>query len=143
VDDTVDDIEEQLAVALRRGRRIAVENAARVHPDLEPAAYGFLVRLDAAGPARPSDLAAYFYIGKATVGRQLSALEKLGLVSRHTDPHDGRAHLLGLTSDGKRRLDAARGLRRRALRERLSAWSESDLATLAGLLRRLNDDGHD
>ena len=138
MNDTIDEIEEQLSVALRRGRKTSFESAERVHPSLEPAAYAFLTRLDAIGPSRPSDLATYFRIGKATTGRQLSALEELGLIDRQPDPHDGRAQLLALTTLGKQRLDATRATRRRALHERLSSWPESDLATLAELLHRLN-----
>lgn len=138
MNDTIDEIEEQLIVALRRSRRTSFESAERVHPGLEPAAYAFLMRLDAIGPSRPSDLAGYFRIGKATTGRQLSALEELGLIDRQPDPDDGRAQLLALTTLGKQRLDATRAARRRVLHERLSSWPESDLATLAELLHRLN-----
>ncbi|WP_194829798.1 MarR family winged helix-turn-helix transcriptional regulator [Nocardia sp. XZ_19_231] len=138
VNDTIDEIDEQLMGVLRSRRRIFHESAERVHPSLQPAAVGFLIRLDAVGPSRPSDLAAYFRIGKATAGRQLSALEELGLVDRRPDPEDGRAQLLALTELGKRRLDETRTTRRTALRERLSSWPESDLASLAELLRRLN-----
>ncbi|MFI7664675.1 MarR family winged helix-turn-helix transcriptional regulator [Nocardia sp. NPDC049526] len=138
MNDTIDEIEEQLIVALRRSRRTSFESAERVHPGLEPAAYAFLMRLDAIGPSRPSDLASYFRIGKATTGRQLSALEELGLIDRQPDPDDGRAQLLALTTLGKQRLDATRAVRRRVLHERLSSWPESDLATLAELLHRLN-----
>ncbi|MEV5832721.1 MarR family transcriptional regulator [Nocardia sp. NPDC052112] len=138
MNDTIDEIEQQLIVALRRSRRTSFESAERVHPGLEPAAYAFLMRLDAIGPSRPSDLAAYFRIGKATTGRQLSALEDLGLIVRRPDPDDGRAQLLALTTLGKQRLDATRATRRQALHERLSSWAEHDLATLAELLRRFN-----
>lgn len=138
--DTVEEIERQLLIAMRRGRKLYQEAAESVHPGLEPAAYAFLIRLDTVGPSRPSDLAAYFGIGKATIGRQLSALEDLGLVGRKPDPDDRRAHFLALTDEGKQRLDAARSMRRRTLLDRLSSWSESDLATLRELLLRLNTD---
>lgn len=138
MNDTIDEIDEQLIGAVRSSRRIFRESAERVNPGLEPAASGLLMRLDAVGPSRPSDLAAYFRIGKATVGRQLSALEDLGLIDRQPDPEDGRAQLLALTALGKQRLDATRATRRAALRERLSSWPESDLASLAELLRRFN-----
>jgi DNA-binding MarR family transcriptional regulator len=140
VSDTSDEVQEQLIIALRRSRRIAREAAESVHPGLEAAAVAFLVRLDAVGPSRPSDLAAYLQIGKSTAGRQLSALEDRGLVARQPDPDDRRAHLLALTDEGTRRLEAARTRHRQAFRERLSTWSEADLATLATLLTRLNTD---
>ena len=68
--------------------------ARAVHPDLEAAAYGLLVRLDEYGRQRATDLAAYIGVGKATMSRQLRALEDLGLVAREPDPADGRAFLV-------------------------------------------------
>jgi DNA-binding MarR family transcriptional regulator len=140
VTDAIDEIDEQFLVALRRSRSRYQQVAESVAPGLEPGAYAFLVRLGTDGPARPSDLAAYFRIGKATAGRQLASLEQLHLVSRRPDPEDGRAHLLALTDEGKERLKAARAQRRLALHERLSAWPQSDLEALARLLARLNAD---
>lgn len=84
-------LERELAVFLRRARASSGELAREVHPDLEPAAYGLLVRLADAGAQRATDLAGYFGVGKATMSRQLHALEKLGLVAREPDPADGRA----------------------------------------------------
>lgn len=138
--DAIDEIDEQFLVAMRRSRWRYQQVAESIAPGLEAGAYAFLVRLGTVGPSRPSDLAAYFRIGKATAGRQLAALEQLQLVSRQPDPDDGRAHLLALSTEGKERLKAARAQRRQALHERLSAWPHSDLETLARLLRQLNRD---
>lgn len=46
-------LERELAVFLRRARASSGEMAREVHPDLEPAAYGLLVRLDEAGRSAP------------------------------------------------------------------------------------------
>ncbi len=93
-------LERELAVFLRRARASSGEMAREVHPELEPAAYGLLVRLEAAGRQRATELAAYFGVGKATMSRQLHSLENLGLVAREPDPADGRAWLVHLTEDG-------------------------------------------
>ncbi|MFC5906684.1 MarR family winged helix-turn-helix transcriptional regulator [Streptacidiphilus monticola] len=138
--EAIDEIEYQLGVLFRRGRALANELAESVSPGLEPSGYGLLVRLDEAGPCRPSELAAYFRIGKATAGRQLACLEQLGLVARRPDPEDGRAHLLELTDDGRAKVAAARAERRATLHERLSTWPDPDLGALARLLSRFNDE---
>lgn len=91
-------LERELAVFLRRARASSGEMAREVHPELEPAAYGLLVRLESAGRQRATELAAYFGVGKATMSRQLRALEDLGLVAREPDPADGRAWLVRLTT---------------------------------------------
>jgi DNA-binding MarR family transcriptional regulator len=140
VSKAIDEIEQQLAVLFRRGRALSHEIAESVHPGLEPGAYAFLARLAEAGASRPSELAAYFRIGKATVGRQLSCLEALGLVTRRPDPQDGRAHLLELTAEGEERMAAARSERQQLLHQRLSTWPEPDREALAQLLTRFNDE---
>jgi len=131
-------LERELAVLLRRSRAISRDVARSVHPDLESEAYSLLVRLDDTGDARPSDLAAYFGIGKPTLSRQVQMLERLGLVERTADPTDGRAVRLTLSPTGLERVHAARSARRERLRERLRDWSQDDIAQLAGLVGRLN-----
>src|SRR3954471_21719149 len=96
-------LERELAVFLRRARASSGELAREVHPDLESAAYGLLMRLEDAGEQRATDLAAYIGVGKATMSRQLRALEGLGLVTRAPDPADGRAFLVQLTDEGRSR----------------------------------------
>ena len=90
-------LERELTVLLRRARASQGEMAREVHPDLEPAAYGLLIRLEELGRQRATELAAYIGVGKATMSRQLRALEDLGLIAREPDPADGRAWLVDLT----------------------------------------------
>jgi DNA-binding MarR family transcriptional regulator len=134
-----DALERELGVFWRRSRAAADRLSREVHPELDSAAYGLLVHLRDRGSMRPSDLAAYVGVGKATISRQLKALEDLKLVERQADPVDGRAHLVALTHNGQRRLEAVRSARRQRLNARLSNWPEDDIRTLARLLARLND----
>ncbi|MFG1809461.1 MarR family winged helix-turn-helix transcriptional regulator [Streptomyces sp. NPDC049040] len=138
-DPSADALERELTVLFRRARAASGELARAVHPDLEPAAYGLLVRLQEAEPERATDLASYFGVGKATMSRQLRALEALGLVTREPDPGDGRAFLMRLTPNGRDRFDRVRGARRAAYRRQLAAWERSDVADLARLLHDLNE----
>ncbi|KUJ64413.1 MarR family transcriptional regulator [Streptomyces albus subsp. albus] len=131
-------LERELAVFLRRARASSGEMAREVHPELEPAAYGLLLRLEDAGRQRATDLAAYFGVGKATMSRQLRALETLGLVTRTPDPADGRAFLVQLTEEGQRRFRRVRTARRAQYAHRLASWERTEVAELARLLHRLN-----
>ncbi|MFE0106519.1 MarR family winged helix-turn-helix transcriptional regulator [Streptomyces sp. NPDC059009] len=131
-------LERELTVFLRRARASSGEMAREVHPDLEPAAYGLLVRLDEAGPQRATDLAAYIGVGKATMSRQLRALEELGLLAREPDPADGRAWLVRLTPDGRDRVRTVRAGRRERYVRQLAGWDRREVAELARLLRQLN-----
>jgi DNA-binding MarR family transcriptional regulator len=131
-------LERELAVFLRRARASSGEMAREVHPELEPAAYGLLVRLDEAGAQRATELAGYFGVGKATMSRQLRALEELGLVTREPDPADGRASLVRLTEEGTARFRRVRDARRDRYRNKLAGWDPREVAELARLLHQLN-----
>ncbi|MGW4027951.1 MarR family winged helix-turn-helix transcriptional regulator [Streptomyces sp. NPDC004838] len=131
-------LERELAVFLRRARANSGEMAREVHPGLEPAAYGLLVRLEAAGSQRATDLAAYFGVGKATMSRQLRALEEVGLVAREPDPADGRASLVRLTGEGLERFRRVRDARRDRYVRKLAGWDRGEIAELARLLSQLN-----
>lgn len=133
------DLERELAVFLRRARATSGELAREVHPDLEPAAYGLLVRLEDGGPQRATDLAGYFGVGKATISRQVRALAALGLIARTPDPADGRASLLQLTTEGRERFTHVRAARRETYGRKLAAWDRAEIAELARLLHQLNE----
>ncbi|MEU5240059.1 MarR family winged helix-turn-helix transcriptional regulator [Streptomyces lydicus] len=131
-------LERELAVFLRRARASSGELAREVHPDLEPSAYGLLLRLADAGAQRATDLAGFFGVGKATMSRQLHALEKLGLVAREPDPADGRAVLVRITDEGRARFTRVRNGRRAQYARRLASWDRGEVSELARLLHRLN-----
>lgn len=132
-------LERELTVLLRRARASQGEMAREVHPDLESSAYGLLIRLEECGSQRATELAAYIGVGKATMSRQLRALEELGLVAREPDPADGRAWLVALTQEGRRRVGRVREARRARYGRRLAHWDRSEVAELARLLHELND----
>ncbi|MFG3015461.1 MarR family winged helix-turn-helix transcriptional regulator [Streptomyces cinerochromogenes] len=131
-------LERELTVLLRRARANQGEMAREVHPDLESSAYGLLIRLDELGGQRATELAAYIGVGKATMSRQLRALEDLGLIAREPDPADGRAWLVTLTEEGRRRVGTVREARRARYVRQLSHWDRNEVAELARLLHELN-----
>ncbi len=131
-------LEQELAVLLRRARAYSEDIARELHPELHATSYAMLARL-LDGPSRASELCAYFGVDKSAVSRQLRLLEDLGLVARHADPADGRAQLLALTPEGRRRLTKARDARRGRMRKQLDRWEESDVAQLGELLARFNE----
>ncbi|MCQ4208304.1 MarR family winged helix-turn-helix transcriptional regulator [Streptomyces longispororuber] len=131
-------LERELTVFLRRARASSGEMAREVHPDLEPAAYGLLVRLEECGAQRATELAAYIGVGKATMSRQLRALEELGFVAREPDPADGRAWLVSLTDRGRADFRQVRDARRVRYVRQLAGWDRHEVAELARLLHQLN-----
>ncbi|MGW0768815.1 MarR family winged helix-turn-helix transcriptional regulator [Streptomyces sp. NPDC002671] len=131
-------LERELTVLLRRARANQGEMAREVHPDLESSAYGLLIRLGEQGGRRATELAAYIGVGKATMSRQLRALEELGLITREPDPADGRAWLVTLTDEGRRRVGTVREARRARYVRQLAHWDRREVAELARLLHELN-----
>lgn len=131
-------LERELTILFRRARANQGEMAREVHPDLDSAAYGLLIRLDECGRQRATELAAYIGVGKATMSRQLHALEKLGLVAREPDPADGRAWLVHLTDEGHDRVRTVRNARRARYVSKLNHWDRHEVAELARLLGQLN-----
>lgn len=134
----VEELERELAVLLRRARVLSAQLAKQVHPSLEPGAYSLLVRLATTGGERLTDLAAAFGVGKPTLSRQVTALERWQLIERTVDPDDARAQILRLTLAGASQVAAARAARRERFRGLLASWPDEDVATLARLLHRFN-----
>lgn len=132
------EVEHQLGILFRRAHALSAQMRRTVHPELDSNAYGLLVRIDAVAPVRPSDLAAYVGVGKATISRQVKVLEELGLVGREPDPLDRRAHRLVLTPQGRQLLDRVRTARQQQLYSLLSSWPTEDVWLLARMLERFN-----
>jgi len=137
-------IETEVGALLRRVKRRMAERALQVHPELHPMTYFLLTHLAASGPMRGADLSGAFGMDKGGVSRQVQTLVDLALVERLPDPDDRRAILLDATDDGRERLAAVSQNRSDRFDERLSGWSDADLARFADQLatynRALSDD---
>lgn len=136
-DAQVERLEREVSLLLRRSRGVLRELAARIHPDADAGAYAVLLAIARAAPVRLVALAEEFGLDKSTMSRQVGSLLRLGLVQRRPDPLDGRAHLLELTADGRRRLGEVSQARHEVWRDRLASWSTAEIAALADGLTRL------
>ncbi|WP_338693554.1 MarR family winged helix-turn-helix transcriptional regulator [Streptomyces sp. Q6] len=131
----VDTIQRELTSFARRARA----TAARMHPELSLVSFTLLSHLDEQGGCRATDLAAHYALDKSTVSRQVSALERAGLVMRRVDPDDHRVQVLHPTAAGAEILAQVTVSRRQMFGERLADWSEDDLARFAVYLERYNE----
>ncbi len=129
----------ELALLLRRARSLATTMSKRAHPVLDATMYPMLAHIARTPEVHGCDLAAQFGVGRATISRQVSHLESLGLVSRHPDPQDARGQLIELTPEGDVLVTNASEAWRLRLSEALSDWSPDDVAILATSLGRLNE----
>jgi DNA-binding MarR family transcriptional regulator len=89
------------------------------------------------GSIRPSRIAAMLGVDPSVVSRHLATLHRLGLVTRGTDPRDGRAELISATAAGRDRLLAARDAMCAALADRLAAWDPETIARTAAAVEEL------
>ncbi len=83
------------------------------------------------------ELAALTHVTSGTMTSRLDGLVSRGLVSRHSDPADGRLVRVRLTKSGRRRVDAAFEALLEGERELLATLDDSDRGALADALRRL------
>ncbi|OUM40174.1 MarR family winged helix-turn-helix transcriptional regulator [Arthrobacter sedimenti] len=136
---TVLDAVEEKAAAMCRSEQLVCRALARgIDPGMEPAAYSVLTAVRIARACRVTDLAATLGMSKSAVSGHVAALQRLGLVERGRAGDDERSHPVALTEEGMRRVELARGARRRAFRRQLEGWSPADVVDLVGLLSRFN-----
>ncbi|MFG3250113.1 MarR family winged helix-turn-helix transcriptional regulator [Streptomyces sp. NPDC048187] len=133
-DAAVETIHREMTAFARRARA----SAGRMHPELSLVSYTLLGHLEERDGRRATDLAAHYALDKSTVSRQVSALERAGLVERRVDPDDHRVQVLHLTDAGRHILGQVTESRRAAFRERLADWREEDLLRFAAYLERYN-----
>src|SRR3954454_18149275 len=104
--------------------RRARASAGRMHPELSLVSYTLLGHLEESGGCRATDLAAHYALDQSTGSRQVTVLERAGLVERRRDPADHRVQVLHLTTAGRRILAQVTVSRRAAVKERLVDWAE-------------------
>ncbi|MBY8873901.1 MarR family transcriptional regulator [Micromonospora sp. PLK6-60] len=138
-DVTLGRIETEVAMLMRLGEATRRATGSAEHRVLDRAAYVILRHLDATGPQNVSALAARLNLDGSTVTRQVSALQRDGLIARAPDPADGRGTVISPTPAGLQRMAAVQAARARLYGEMLADWAPADRATLAEMLRRLNE----
>ncbi|MFI6241414.1 MarR family winged helix-turn-helix transcriptional regulator [Micromonospora sp. NPDC050795] len=135
---TLGQIETEVALLMRFGEATRRATGTAEHRVLDRAAYVILRHLADAGPQNVSALAARLNLDGSTVTRQVSALQRDGLITRTPDPSDGRGTVISPTSTGLQRMAAVQAARTRLYGDMLADWTTDDRETLARLLGRLN-----
>jgi DNA-binding MarR family transcriptional regulator len=87
-----------------------------------------LATLSKHGTLRLSDLSQLEVVSPPSTTRLVAELEAKGLVSRQTDPDDGRAFLISITPEGEDAVSSARSKRAQTLDELLAKLDEQQLA---------------
>ncbi|MFD5867779.1 MarR family winged helix-turn-helix transcriptional regulator [Corynebacterium sp. NPDC060344] len=97
-----------------------------------------LARLTAQGPMSVAELADAFTLDVSTIHRQLAAAMKHGLIEQ-VPSAGSRSRKHRPTSEGTRLLDAEMAARAASAARVTGDWTDEDLATFVGLLRRFNE----
>lgn len=115
------------------------------HPEdhVDPSTFPLAKALMCGEAMRVSDLASQLELDASTVSRQIKQLEDKQLITRTTDPADGRASLVELTAEGRHQMEAAFRRRFDRIKAVLEPWSDKDRAALTSLLTRLASDLRD
>jgi DNA-binding MarR family transcriptional regulator len=135
-DDVLGTIETQVALLMRLGEATRRSTGVKPHRALDRAAYVILRRLQENGPQNVSVLATALNLDGSTVTRQVTALQKDGLIERHPDPRDGRGTVIEATPLGLQQVDAVRKARRALYGTVLHDYSVQEQRELAAVLER-------
>jgi len=128
----------RLSKHLDRARRTAFSRS-----ELESWEFDVLSALRRAGAPyvlSPKSLLQQTLVSSGTMTNRIDRLVDRGLVTRRTDPNDGRGVLVGMTPAGLIRVDAAITRLVDAEAELLATLSTGDQEHLAALLRKLSLD---
>lgn len=107
---------------------------------LDRGAYTAMALLHTSGPMRGGAIAEQLDVNPSTVSRQVSGLERDGLVARIGDSMDGRAYEVRLTDLGRVVFERTRDGKAQRLHSALTDWTEREVFALATLVERLNRD---
>jgi DNA-binding MarR family transcriptional regulator len=109
----------------------------RVPRDLSLTSLATLSTLDRTGPRRITDLAVIEGVTQPSMTVLVTALERGGLVARHSDPADGRVTLVALTAEGQRYLRRRRSAGADALALLIDKLPPGEAAALAAAIPAL------
>lgn len=115
------------------------QHAPRLHPGLDAAAFPIMFAL-ADGPLRVSEIAGRVHSDVSTVSRQTASMIQAGVLSRESDPSDGRAVRLSLTDTGTDLLARLKSVRAELFSAALADWTAEDVRACHHHLARLTDD---
>jgi len=121
--------------ALAARLRLAVTRLARklrreAEPGITPSMLAALSSVDRQGPLTMSELCAVEQVQPPSMTRIVAALVEVGLVTRESDPSDGRVAWVTVTREGRKLLERSRGRKEAYLAKALRGLGAHELETL-------------
>lgn len=121
----------------------------RIPRDMSLTSLATLATLDRSGPRRITDLAMIEGVTQPSMTTLVTALERMGLVERHSDPGDRRVALVALTPAGRAYVRRRRRAGADVFARLIDKLPEGEAAALAAAvpaldhLRELDDEQRD
>ena len=126
---------------VRMARRLRQESD--TGGEASPTLMAALSTIEREGPLTPSALAQAERIQRPTATRVVARLEQAGLVTRTSDPADGRVSHVAITAEGRALLKRIRSRKNQYLAQRLRTLTPAEQQTLAdaaAILERLREE---
>jgi DNA-binding MarR family transcriptional regulator len=126
---------------VRMARRLRQESD--IGGETSPTLTAALATIEREGPLTPSALAQQERVQRPTATRVVARLEQLGLVTRTSDPADGRVSHVAISAEGRVLLKRIRSRKNQYLTQRMRTLTEAELQTLAdaaAILERLREE---
>ncbi|MGW5366058.1 MarR family winged helix-turn-helix transcriptional regulator [Actinopolymorpha pittospori] len=136
---TLEVLEREVTLLVRGALRGLWDEGFGPAPGVDRHSYPMLVLLAEEGPMRVGEVARWFRLDKSTVSRHLARLATAELI----EPVDERAGVrspLRVSAAGRARLAEISRARQEWMGEAVDGWSPDDMAALADLMSRLNED---
>ena len=132
-DDARADVPARLAIVTGRlNRRLRTASGQLSHGLLSA-----LATISKQGPVRLAELAQLESVSAPSTTRLVAELESKGLVSRESDPEDGRAVLISITPAGDRAVAVARAARAEMVAELFEGLEPGEIAAIAAAVPAL------
>jgi len=132
-DDAPTDVPARLAIVTGRlNRRLRSASGKLSHGLLSA-----LATISKQGPVRLAELAQLESVSPPSTTRLVADLESKGLVSRESDPEDGRAVLISITPAGETAVAEARAARAEMIAELFEGLEPSEIAAIAAAVPAL------
>lgn len=128
----------ELATAIMARNLEMLRRRSDVYTELDRAEYLLLRSLERTGCMDICGLAKTLGLDPSTVGRQVAAMQRKGLVQRHPDQADRRRSIISPTGEGQRQAAETRQRRHEEMRTVLQDWTEEQLDCLGTMFRRYN-----
>jgi MarR family transcriptional regulator, lower aerobic nicotinate degradation pathway regulator len=131
-------LDDQVGFLLRRvtQRHVAIF-AAQMGEDITPMRWAVLAKLHEAGPSSQNRLGRSTAMDAATIKGVVDRLMGRGLIETQPDPLDARRRVIALTDAGRQLVEGSIATGLAITHETLAPLTQSERATLLGLLRKL------